>query len=69
MPDLKQFAIKMIQSNPAVASTPLGQQALQIFQSGDSTKGAEMANNIMNSYGLSKEQAMKDISQTLNIPM
>ncbi len=69
MPDLKQFALNMLQNNPAVAASPLGQQAMQIFQNGDTAKGQEMASNILNSYGLTKEQAMKDISQKLNIPL
>lgn len=67
--DMKQMAINLIQKNPAIANSPQGKNFLQILQSGDSKQGEEFANNILNSYGLTKEQAMQDITKNLNIPM
>lgn len=69
MPNIMQFAINLIQNNPAMANNPQAQNVLQILQSGDSKKGEEFANNILNSYGLTKEQAMQDITKNLNLPM
>ena len=50
--------MQMIQNNPQVMNNPMAQQYLEIIQSGDSTKGQEVANNILKTYGLTKDQAL-----------
>lgn len=54
----QQFAIQMIQNNPNMASNPYVQQLIEIIQNGDKKRGEELANNILNTYGVSKEDAM-----------
>ena len=65
MDALTQFAINAIQRNPQVANTPQGQQFLQILQSGNVQAGQAMASNIVNSWGLTPQQAIQNASRLL----
>ena len=58
MLDPAKFAMQMIQNNPQVMSNPMAQQYLEIIQNGDSAKGQEVANNILKTYGMTKDQAI-----------
>lgn len=53
-----QFAMQMIQRNPQISNNPTAQQYLQIIQNGDSTKGEQIADNILKSYGMNREQGI-----------
>lgn len=64
---LKQMALNMIMNNPNVCNTPFGQQAIQAIQSGDDAKGAELANNFLNSVGMSKAQVLSQARNQFNI--
>lgn len=61
MPQFNPMMLLMnrLMSNPRFANNPMAQQALSIIQSGDSQKGEEMAMNILQSYGLTKEQGIQ----------
>lgn len=60
-----QLAAQILQMNPTIQENPIGQQFAQILQSGNQKAGEELANNIINSYGLSKDQAIQQASQGL----
>lgn len=53
-----QFAMQMIQRNPQISNNPTAQQYLQIIQNGDSTRGEQIADNILKSYGMNREQGI-----------
>lgn len=55
--DPAKFAMQMIQNNPQVMNNPMAKQYLEIIQNGDSAKGQEVANNILKTYGMTKDQA------------
>lgn len=55
----EQLALTLLQRNPDKAQTPMGQQLLRILQSGDSQAGAQMAQNICSSRGLTPQQALQ----------
>lgn len=57
--DIYQFAQNLLNSNPDKANSPLGQQLQELLKSRDSAKGEQLANNILSTYGVSKEEAMK----------
>lgn len=57
--DPAKFAMQMIQNNPQVMNNPMAKQYLEIIQNGDSAKGQEVANNILKTYGMTKDQAMR----------
>lgn len=63
-----QIAMNLINQNPRVASNPQAQELMQIIQSGDSARGEQMANNILNSYGISKEQGLADAKKFFGLP-
>lgn len=63
MPDIYDFAAMLLKNNQNIANSPLGQNALQALQNRDSAKGEEIANNILESQGLSREEALNDIQQ------
>lgn len=69
MPDLKQFAINLLQKNPAAANNPMAQNALQVLQNGTDADIQQLGQNILNSRGLTLDQAKSDISKGLNIPL
>lgn len=61
------FAMDMIKRSPNMAKNPNAQSMIDTIQNGDSTKGEQIANNILATYGLTKEQALEDISKRLGI--
>lgn len=59
MDNVLQAAINHIRSNPQVANSPMGKAALDIFESGDAARGEQMANNLLDSYGVSRDEALQ----------
>lgn len=57
MADLSQMAMMLLKQNPNVANSPQGKQFLEILQSGDASKGEQMARNLCQSYGVTPEEA------------
>lgn len=58
-----QFLMAQIQQNPNLANNPQAQSYIQIIQSGDQKKGEEIAQNILKSYGMTKEQGMAQVKR------
>lgn len=59
----QQFALQMMESNPNFARNPYAQQLVEIIRNGDQKRGEELANNILNTYGVSKEDAISKAKQ------
>lgn len=53
-----QSMVDMIRANPAIANNPQMQAYLDVLESGDSEKGKELANNLLDTYGMTKEDAL-----------
>lgn len=62
-----QFAINMINRNPQVANNPRAQELLQVIKSGDSAKGEQIANNLCNTMGVDKNQAIQEAKRFFHI--
>lgn len=62
---IAQFAMAALNANPNFRNKPMAQEFMRILQSGNEAEGIEMANNIMQSYGLSKDQAVQQAGQGL----
>lgn len=58
-----QFALNMIQRNPQIANNPRAQDMIKVIQSGDSARGQQLAENLCQTYGVTKEQAMNQAMQ------
>ena len=63
MPNPMQFFQSMIQNNPGIQNNPMAQNFIGIMQSGDVKRGEAMANNILSTYGITKDQAMNQVRQ------
>lgn len=58
-----QFLMAQIQQNPNLANNPQAQSYIQIIQSGNQKKGEEIAQNLLKSYGMTKEQGMAQVKR------
>ena len=68
MPNPMDFVMNMIRNNPKVANNPQAQEWIQVIQSGDQARGEQIANNLLNSMGLTKEEAMQEVSKRFGFP-
>lgn len=68
MPSPIEFALQMIKNNPQFANNPQAQNYIEVLESGNSQKGEEIANNLLNTYGVSKEDAISQAKSFFHIP-
>ena len=57
--DAKQFAMNFMSRNRNLPNNPMIQQCTTLIQTANAERGEEMANNILKSYGISKEEGMR----------
>lgn len=62
-PAIKNFALNMLARNPKQAQSPMGQQLLNALNSNDDAAGEALANNIIKTNGLQKDQAIQQAYQ------
>ncbi len=65
--DPMQFLLNKALNDPRIANNPQAKEWLKVIQTNDSTKGEQIAQNILNSYGLSKDEAMKQAMAFFNL--
>lgn len=60
MPAINPMAsmVKMLRANPAIADNPQAQSYLRVLESGDAAEGEKLANNLLSSYGMTKDEAL-----------
>lgn len=63
-----QFAMSMINRNPAIQNNPQARELISVIQSGDSARGEQIAQNLCNTYGVSKETAIAQAKQYFGLP-
>ena len=56
---LADYAMQILNQNPNVSGSSMGQNLVSILKSGDSKKGEEIARNLCKTYGISPEEAMQ----------
>lgn len=64
----RDFALSLIGRNPQITNNPNAQQLLQVVQENDSVKGAQIAQNICDSYGITREQAIQEAKRLFGLP-
>ena len=64
---IMDFAMRMISRNPKVANNPRAQQLISVIQNGDSAQGEKIAENLCQTYGVTKEQALDDAKKFFGI--
>lgn len=65
--DMMQFALNMIEKNPNVGNNPMARQMIEVLKSNDAKKGEEIANNLLNTYGVSREDAISQAKKFFGI--
>lgn len=53
----------LVRQRPDLQQNPMTQEMIKVIQSGDSKRGEEIANNICQSYGMSREEATQQAQQ------
>lgn len=56
--DIRAFALDMISKNPNIANNPNAQEMINAIKNGDDAKGAQIADNILKTNGLTREQGI-----------
>lgn len=67
MNDITNFAMTLLSRNPQIANNPTAKNMIDVIQSGDSKKGQEIAQNLCDTYGVRKEDAINQAKQFFNI--
>lgn len=57
-PNLRNFALQKLKTLPNLKNNPMAQNAISAIENNDNEKGEEIANNLCESYGVSKDEAM-----------
>lgn len=65
--NLFQFAMNIIGNNPKIKNSPQGKELMNILQTNDSARGQKMAENLLQTYGVSKEEALGQAKRFFNI--
>lgn len=61
------LAMTMINNNPQIANNPQAKSMIEVIQSGDAERGRQIAENLCNTYGVSKEDAVKQAKSFFKI--
>ena len=59
MSKIMNLATQMIQNNPQINQSPFAQAGINAILNNDSKTGEQLANNILQSLGMTKEQALE----------
>lgn len=59
MSKLTDMAAQMIRNNPNIQRSPFAQAGMNAILNNDAKAGEQLANNILKSVGMTKEQAME----------
>lgn len=57
------LAMNMIQNNPNVANNPRNKAMIDALRSGDNARGEQIANNLLQTYGVSREEGINQAMQ------
>lgn len=62
----QMIANAFLQHHPEIRTNPQKMEWLNIISSGDGKRGEEVATNLLQTYGISKEQAIDMIKNSAN---
>lgn len=55
--------IDRIKAHPNIAANPQALAYIEVLESGDSKRGQELANNLLETYGMTREDALAQAKQ------
>lgn len=62
-----QALISRAASSPSLFGNPNARAMLEVVQSGDAARGEQIANNLLKTYGMSKEDALAQAKRFFNV--
>lgn len=65
----RQMAMNLLANNPNIANNPQAQSYLQIIQNGDAKRGQQVADNLCQSFGMTRDEALRQAKQFFGIPI
>ena len=66
--DLRQMAMNLISQNPNIVNNPNAQELIKVIQNGDSARGQQIADNLCQTYGISRDEALKNAKSFFHLP-
>lgn len=66
--DPRQMAMNLISQNPNIANNPNAQEFIKVIQNGDSERGHQIADNLCQSYGMTRDEALKSAKSFFHLP-
>ena len=66
--DPRQMAMNLISQNPNIANNPNAQEFIKLIQNGDSERGRQIADNLCQSYGMTRDEALKSAKSFFHLP-
>lgn len=54
-----QALVSRAAADPSIANNPNSRAMLEVLQSGDRKRGEQIANNLLNTYGMTRDEAMR----------
>lgn len=67
MNNVMQNLMMAAMNNPQVKGSPLAQEGLSAIFNNDNQKGEQLANNILASYGMTREQGVEKARQFFHL--
>lgn len=67
--DPRQMAMNLISQNPNIANNPNAQEFIKVIQNGDSERGQQIADNLCQSYGMTRDEALKSAKSFFHLPL
>lgn len=64
---IMNLAMRMINQNPQIANNPQAKSMIDVIRSGDSERGKQIAENLCNTYGVNKEDAINQAKSFFNL--
>lgn len=58
-----QAMVNQIKGSPQIANNPQMLAYIEVLESGDSKRGEELANNLLQTYGVTKDEALAQAKQ------
>lgn len=58
---------QLLQNNPNIQNNPQAQAMISAIQNNDQAKGEEIANNLLKTYGVSKDDALNRARKFFNL--
>lgn len=65
---IMNFAMAMINKNPAIQNNPQAQELINVIQNNDAARGEQIATNLCNTYGVTKDQAIIQAKKYFGLP-